>query len=175
MPTIAGHVPTLCPGPQAARSPKSPRWPMSPSTSTKPVVEYVVGRRGHARVTCNVCDGAWNWRRGYININININILCPAHAQSSRLPVASPRPTHPTTPLGRAFEGATRAPRQASPSQHAHSLHTPQRALDPAGTPQEGARRCATSQPARGLHAPHPRGPSYRWASNVGLLYVSCQ
>ena len=30
------------------------------------------------------------------NINININILRPAHAQSSRLPLASPRPVQPT-------------------------------------------------------------------------------
>ena len=30
------------------------------------------------------------------NINININILCPAHAQSSRLPLASPRPVQTT-------------------------------------------------------------------------------
>ena len=110
---------------------------MSPSTSTKPVVEYVVGRRGHARVTCNVCDGAWNWRRGYININININILCPAHAQSSRLPCLHCPSLHAPP--------ASRVPRKLQPSPRLRVRLGPEnnKQLDPHRDPSDP-------------HGPHP-------------------
>ena len=57
-----------------------------------------------------------------------INILRPAHAQSSRLPLASPRPVQPT---------------QSGPA-HAAGTPTPQGPIDPHGPhhAQPGAQHC---------------------------------